>query len=228
MFAPLSVTIWGELACFTRPETKVERHSYDVITPSAARMILENIFWKPDFEWRIREIWVLTPIQFLMLTRNEVKSVLSVAQVQRFDESGDHYYAADDRTQRQTRLLRDVAYVVRADIELLAHAQADAAKYRDQFRRRVKIGQYFRAPYLGCREFPASFRETSERDKPLHDLTRDLGRMLFDQTYATNRSGHATPHFFAARLESGILRIDPSLYPATQQSQQSTISDNGA
>ncbi|MEE9285748.1 MAG: type I-C CRISPR-associated protein Cas5c, partial [Dehalococcoidia bacterium] len=149
MGGPLLVKLWGELACFTRPELKVERVSYPVMTPSAARGALEAIFWRPAFSWRIREIRVLRPPRFVSLVRNEVTHKASVAAM-----AGRPFYADEHRAQRHTLALRDVAYVIAADIvpKPLAGAR-DPSGFRDQFRRRVRRGQCFQTPYLGCREF---------------------------------------------------------------------------
>jgi CRISPR-associated protein Cas5d len=137
----LEVKVWGELACFTRPETKAERVSYPVMTPSAARGILEAIYWKPEFAWRVREIWVLKPIQYLSILRNEVNSRQSEVSARKWEKSGGGYLASEDRAQRHTLALRDVAYLIRADVVLKRHATENEAAYRDQFRRRVQRGQ---------------------------------------------------------------------------------------
>lgn len=204
--SPLDVKVWGEFACFTRPEMKVERVSYPVMTPSAARGVLESIFWKPEMRWRIEEIWVLNPIRYFSIVRNEVSSRQSERAAASWREHGGGYDAAADRTQRHTLALRDVAYVIRAQVELRSGVQSDVAKYRDQFRRRVRDGRCFATPYLGCREFSAAFGEPTAADRPL-DLTADLGPMLLDIDYAPDGSGRGTPRFFQARLEGGVLRV---------------------
>ena len=208
---PLEVKVWGDFACFTRPEMKVERVSYQVMTPSAARGILAAIFWKPEFSWRIREILVLNPIRHFSILRNEVKNKAAVDSIEKWDKSGGAYFAEDDRAQRHTLALRDVAYIIKADVALRPHADAPEAKYRDQFRRRVKRGQYHRAPYLGCREFTAFFAEPDGSEKPI-ELTDDLGRMLFDLDYEDDGSGRGIPKFFNAKLEKGVLRVPAELY----------------
>lgn len=153
---PLEIKVWGDLACFTRPEMKVERVSYPVITPSAARGVLESIFWKPEFTWVVRELWVLQPIQYLSIVRNEIKTRQSDRTARGWAADGvGNFSAADDRTQRHTLALRDVGYVIRADVRLRSDVTDDIAKFRDQFRRRVQRGRFFNAPYLGCREFSA-------------------------------------------------------------------------
>jgi len=213
--SPLSVKVWGDFACFTRPEMKAERVSYPVMTPAAARGVLEAIFWKPEYSWQVREIQVLKPIRFFSLVRNEVNSVASPKSARGWQEKGGGYFAEEDRAQRHTLALREVAYVIKADMILKPHADADPAKYRDQFRRRVARGQYHHTPYLGCREFAAYFGEPQPTDRPL-PLDLDLGLMLFDLEYEQDQQGRGIrgrPRFFRARLEQGILRVDPSLYP---------------
>lgn len=125
--------------------------------------------------------------------------------------AGGGYFAEEDQAQRHTLALRDVAYLIKADVILRAHATDDVAKYRDQFRRRVDRGQCYHRPYLGCREFAAEFGPPDGVETPI-DLTDDLGRVLFDLDYDSDGSGRGTPRFFPARLERGVLRIPPELY----------------
>jgi CRISPR-associated protein Cas5d len=207
----LEVKVWGDLACFTRPEMKVERVSYEVMTPSAARGVLEAIFWKPEFSWRVREIWVLKPIRHFSILRNEVNNKAVVSTARGWVKEGGGYFAEEDRAQRHTLALRDVAYLIKADLVLRSHATDDIAKYRDQFRRRANRGQCHSIPYLGCREFSAYFGPLDGSEHPI-DLTDDLGRMLFDLDYAADESGRGTPKFFLARLETGVLKIPAELY----------------
>jgi CRISPR-associated protein Cas5d len=206
----LEVKVWGERACFTRPEMKVERVSYPVMTPSAARGVLEAIFWKPEFAWQVREIWVLNPVRHFSVVRNEVNSVAS-DRAARSWAGGGGYFADEDRAQRHALGLRDVAYLIRADVVLTARATEDVAKYRDQFRRRVGRGQCFHRPYLGCREFAAHFAPPDGTEKPI-PLTDDLGRILFDLNYAPDLSGRGKARFFSAHLVAGVLHIPPDLY----------------
>jgi len=210
---PLSVRVWGDWACFTRPEMKVERVSYPVMTPSAARGILEAIFWKPEFTWRIEEIWVLRPIRYFSILRNEVNTRQSHRAAQEWERTGGGYVAAEDRAQRHTLALRDVAYIIHA-FPIPKPGAADAAKYRDQFRRRVDRGQCFSRPYLGCREFSAWFGPVEGTEQPV-PMTADLGRMLYDLEHPTGKSGSAQPRFFHARLDAGILRVP--LRPDTEE-----------
>ena len=248
---PLEVKVWGDLACFTRPEFGVERVSYEVMTPSAARGVLEAIFWKPEMEWRVREISVLPSvrrsfdgnpldpldtqshrIRHYSILRNEMNSVQSDRSARSWERSGGGYYADEDRAQRHTLCLRDVAYVIKADIQIKSHANDHPAKYRDQFRRRVKRGQCFNQPYLGTREFSAFFGPPDGEEQTI-DLSDDLGLMLFDVefipdangrvSYAGHGSngrevvkGNARPKFFPARLEKGVLRVPAELYEGSE------------
>lgn len=204
---PLEVKVWGDLACFTRPEMKVERVSYPVMTPSAARGVLESIFWKPEFTWVVRELWVLQPIQYLSIVRNEIKTRQSDRTARAWSSDGvGGFSAADDRTQRHTLALRDVGYVIRADIRLRSDVTDDIAKFRDQFRRRVQRGRFFNAPYLGCREFGAYFSPLDGSERPI-EMSGDLGRMLLDMEFPEGNLGAGRPHFFDARLSNGILPV---------------------
>lgn len=211
-YPPVEVKVWGEFACFTRPELKVERVSYPVPTASAARGILEAIFWKPEFTWRVEEVWVLRPVRYFSILRNEVNSRASERAARGWMQSGGGYDASADRAQRHTLALRDVAYLIRAQVELRPGVEQDVAKYRDQFRRRVRDGRCFATPYLGCREFSASFAEPDGTEQPI-DLTDDLGLMLLDLDYAPGGEGRGTPRFFHARVEHGVLRF-PALAAA--------------
>jgi CRISPR-associated protein Cas5d len=208
---PLSVKVWGDLACFTRPEMKVERVTYPVMTPSAARGVLEAIFWKPEFAWVVERIEVLRPIRYVSILRNEVNSRASERAAAAWQRAGaGGFDASADRAQRHTLALRDVAYVIHAHMAVRADVRDDPAKYRDQFRRRVRRGQCFSAPYLGCREFAACFAEPNGDERPI-DRTEDLGPMLLDLAYAADRSGRGAPRFFDARLEGGVLRVPDRL-----------------
>ena len=209
----LEVKLWGDFACFTRPEMKVERVSYPVMTPSAARGALEAIFWKPQVTWTIREIRVLKPIRFASIRRNEITDRQSNRSARRWIAEGGGYDAASHRDQRHTLALRDVAYVVRAQLDLRKDVSDNIAKYRDQFRRRVARGQCFATPYLGCREFTAWFSEPGAGDEPIN-RSEDLGLMLLDIDYAPDRSGPGAPRFFEASLDRGVLRV-PGQNPKT-------------
>ncbi len=212
VYDPVSVKVWGNFACFTRPEMKVERVSYDCMTPSAARGILEAIFWKPEFHWVIREIHVLKPIRYYSILRNEVKSRASLRAAENWlkspnnDGARNGYYADEDRTQRHTLALRDIAYTIYADVALNPHAVDNPAKYRDQFRRRVAGGQCCSTPYFGVREFPAYFCEVSAADTSIA-LSADIGMMLWDIAYNPDGTARGNPLFFHAQLDNGVLRI---------------------
>ncbi len=203
----LQVKVWGELACFTRPEMKVERVSYPVMTPSAARGVLEAIFWKPEIRWQVREIAVLRQIRHYSILRNEVNSRAVVSSAKK----GESYFAEEDRAQRHTLALRDAAYLISAEIVVQPGVPYPAKKYQAMFLRRVEQGQCFHRPSLGCREFAASFAAPDGSEHPI-ELDDDLGLMLFDLDYESGHSGRGTPRFFHARLERGILRVPPELY----------------
>ena len=211
----IKLHIWGERALFTRPEMKVERVSYDVITPSAARGILEAIHWKPAIRWVVDSIQVLNPIRFESIRRNEVGGKLSAASVGKAMKAGrtDRLisYIEEDRQQRASTLLRDVAYVIAAHFELTGKAGPDDSegKHLDIFNRRASRGQCFHMPCLGTREFPASFRLV-EDDEPLqlHESLRgerDLGWMLHDIDFANGM----TPLFFRAQMRDGLIVVPP-------------------
>lgn len=206
--SPLTVKVWGEFACFTRPEMKVERVSYPMMTPSAARGVLEAIFWKPEFSWQVDEIWLLKPIAYIALLRNEVNSRASERSARDWARNGGGFSAPEDRAQRNTLVLRDVAYVIQAQAVPNSGTEADRAKYRDQFRRRVQRGQCFATPYLGCREFSAAFAPVEEGDRPA-EVSGDLGRMLREMVFAEGGRGAATPEFFDAHVHHGVLRVPP-------------------
>ena len=195
MYGPMSILVWGGLACFTRPEHKVERVSYPVMTPSAARGVLEAIYWKPEFDWVVEGIDVLKPIRQHAFTRNEVN---------RRATAMTGFVASEARTQRYTVALRDVAYLIRARQELRSHERECVVKHRDVFRRRVARGQCFHRPYLGCREFAGHFRQPIGDETPI-EATADLGPMLLDLDYDPDGSGRGRPVFFEARLQDGSL-----------------------
>jgi CRISPR-associated protein Cas5d len=212
--APLEVKVWGDFACFTRPENKVERVSYPVMTPSAARGVLEAIFWKPEFRWRVEEIVVLRPIQYFSILRNEVNSRQSERSARAWMKGGGRYIVTGDRAQRHSLILRDVAYVIRAQVEVQPEVTDDPAKFRDQFRRRVQRGQCFTMPYLGNREFSAGFASPDGSEQPI-PVNGEFGRMLLDIDYDRDGSGRGAPRFFDAVLDEGVLRIPPM--PATEK-----------
>jgi CRISPR-associated protein Cas5d len=209
--SPLSVHVWGDLACFTRPEMKVERVSYPMMTPTAARGVLEAIFWKPEFTWRVEEIWVLKPIEYFSILRNEITHRQSAQIAARWARDGlGGFFAEKDRAvyggQRHTLALREVDYLIYARVDLRPDVTDDAAKYRDQFRRRVREGRCFATPFLGCREFSAGFGPADGSERAI-DRTENLGPMLLAIEYAADGSGHGRPRFFDAHLERGVLHV---------------------
>ena len=204
-YPPLTVKVEGDFACFTRPEMKVERVSYPVMTPTAARGVLEAIFWKPEFTWRVEEIQVLKPIRYASFVRNEINERQKTQTAREWQRTGGGFSAAEHRAQRHTLALRDVAYVIKAQV-MVKDSGENPAKYRDQFRRRVNSGRCFATPYLGCREFWAKFSSLDGTETPIN-ITEDLGNMLLDMEYKSNGSGQATPRFFDAQLKRGIMQI---------------------
>lgn len=211
----IKLHVWGERACFTRPEMKVERVSYDVITPSAARGILEAIHWKPAIRWVVDSIQVLKPIHFESIRRNEVGGKVSVANVKSAMNSNSiekltSYCVDDDRQQRASTVLRDPAYVISAHFELTHKAglKDNEAKHLEMFKRRARKGQCFHTPYLGTREFPASFSLLEEDDDmPSVDPSlygeRDLGWILHDIDFTDELS----PYFFRAIMKDGLIVV---------------------
>lgn len=206
--------VWGDYACFTRPEMKVERVSYDVITPSAARGILEAIYWKPAIRWRISKIHVLKPIRFESIRRNEVgvkASAATIASAMKAKSTNDLYILVDEhRQQRAATVLKDVAYVIEAHFDLTSKAgdQDNPTKHIEQFKRRALKGQCFHQPCLGTREFPAHFALLEGDVMPSSTLTetgknRELGWMLHDIDFHLGN----TPHFFKAKLIDGIIDV---------------------
>ena len=215
--------VWGDYACFTRPEMKVERVSYDVITPSAARAVFEAIFWKPAIYWKMKKIEVLNPIKWINLRRNEVGAVAG--------KSESPIYIEEKRQQRAGLFLRDVKYRIYADLvfippqnrqktqnplpdylldsieknELMEdRGNENPAKYNAMFERRAKKGQCFFQPYFGCREFSCFFKPVDlEREfaQPIPE-SRDLGFMLYDMDYSDN---NIKPAFFRAKMENGVI-----------------------
>ena len=207
--------VWGPMACFTRPELKVERVSYDVITPSAARAIFEAIFWKPAIHWQVTKIEVLNPIKWTSIRRNEVGAVASKNPI----------YIEDKRQQKNTLCLKDVRYRIWAKLEFIpvrkrkgeqktlfdetAHPDENPAKYNAMFERRASKGQCFTQPYLGTRECSASFKlvnpENDELNTPINE-SRDLGIMLYDMDFEKDLK-NPPAMFFRAKMENGIIIV---------------------
>ena len=207
-FKPFCIEVWGEYACFTRPEMKVERVSYDVPTPSAVRAVFEAIFWKPAIKWHVQKMEVLSPIKFISVRRNEIGSIMS--------DRSTGLMIEDHRQQRAGLLLRDVHYRFYAILEYISNenngnSDETPGKYLAMFERRARKGQCFNQPYLGCREFSCNFKFVEEPDKesvePISE-NRDLGFMLYDMDFSNPEDPQ--PMFFRARLENGVINV-PSI-----------------
>jgi len=203
----IKLRVWGEYACFTRPEMKAERVSYDVMTPSAARGILEAIHWKPALVWRIDRIHVMKAIRFESIRRNEVAGKIPERNIKTAMAGGVidlHQYASEDRQQRAALVLRDVEYVIEAHFEMTDKAGAgdNPGKHCAMFARRAKEGQCHMRPYFGCREFPVHF-ELLEGDIPRSALIgeQDLGWMLWDIDFANDMQ----PIFFRPIMKDGVI-----------------------
>lgn len=228
----VSLHVWGDYACFTRPELKAERVSYEVMTPSAARGILTAIYWKPKFRWVVERIHVLNPILFTQIRRNELGCRMKVPSVKVMNglEPDKLGFAIEDyRQQRSATILRDVSYIIDARVEVL-HPESGVGslkKHIEMFKRRASKGQCFHQPCMGVREFPAMFALVSDEHPappcklPENQLNRHLGLMLHDLVYKDDPKGEvicahtekrqtATPHFFMADLANGIVHV-PSL-----------------
>lgn len=203
----LSFRARGPLAVFTHPALKVERITYPVMTPSAARGLVEAVLWKPAIRWRIERVRVLAPIRFTAFRRNEVNSRALAPNLATVRDGGPVplYFADEDRAQRNTVALRDVDYVVEAYFTLTERAgPADnTTKFVEMFRRRLEKGQHFHQPYLGCREFVAEVMPADGAPDPIPE-SRDLGRMLWDIEYAPDGN---RPVFFDATLEDGVMCV---------------------
>jgi CRISPR-associated protein Cas5d len=200
---PLTVEVDGDYACFTRPELKTERVSYPVMTPSAARGVLEAIYWKPEFDYVITAIEILKPVRWAGVRRNEVTSMITLDWVRvAMTNPALHFDVETDRDQRNTVFLRDVAYRIRAQVRARPHAGNPEATYREQFRRRVDKGACFSQPFLGTRECSAAFTKDTGR-KPAA-LTEDLGMMLHSISYTPGGEAY---QWFRARLDNGVLRV---------------------
>jgi len=209
------VRVSGEFACFTRPEAKVERFSYPVMTPSAARNILDAICWRPQMRWIVTSITVLKPIRLMSVLRNEVQSKVSPASIKKWMRDGSTFEPliagagnGTDGTPRNTTLLRDVAYWIDAYPQVFdTSGDNTPVKYVEMLRRRVEKGQCFQRPYLGCREFAAEFGPPRDDDQPIED-SMEIGRMLYDIAFLPEGNRAA---FFEARLENGVMATAPEM-----------------
>lgn len=219
---PFCLEVRGDFACFTRPEMKVERVSYDLITPSAARAVFESILWKPAIRWRITRIDVLNPVRWTSVRRNEVGAIASSRNALAAMHAGHGalaLYIEEERQQRASLILRDVAYRLYAEMEMVGDdARTNPNKYIAMFNRRAAIGQCVNQPYLGCREFAASFRAVdlvedgqcgwrAVPDEPgaLEDWSSDLGWMLYDMDFDARPTPQ--PRFFRAQVHRGVLDL---------------------
>lgn len=230
----IKLKVWGDYASFNRPEMKVERVSYDVMTPSAARGILEAIYWKPEMRWVVDQIHVLAPIRFTHIRRNEISCKIPVGGasgvVAAMKSGHGHLGVAveEHRQQRAAMILRDVCYGIAAHVEVMdwnnnGGNQKPEAKHLDMFRRRATRGQYFHHPYFGCREFPVSFEwvdpvETFPSCPAEHKGEQDLGFMLHDIAFRPDPKGKITEsntgkrltaeaRFFRATMRDGVIRV---------------------
>ena len=209
----VKVKVWGDYALFSRPELKVERYSYDVMTPSAARGILEAIYWHPGMKWVIDKIYIQNPICFTSVRRNEVKSKISASNVLQVYNGADkslYISTKNEIVQRESVILCNVSYVIEAHFEMTVQANEtdNPGKFKDIIMRRLKRGECYHMPYFGCREFPANFclyedKEviTSYADVP----EKDLGFMLYDMDYSDG--DNIQPMFFRAVLKKGVLDL---------------------
>ena len=206
------VEVWGKYALFTRPEMKVERVSYDVMTPSAARGLLEAIYWHPGIRWVIDKIYVLSPIRFTNIRRNEVSAKVSAIKARSVMTGGNGYLYLSTQEciqQRAAMLLEDVHYIIEAHFDITENASPEDnhGKITDIIHRRLKKGQCYHQPYLGTREFPAGFKEW--QGGPVKTAypgdQRDLGFMLYDMDYSDTEN--IRPQFFRAVLDSGVLNL---------------------
>lgn len=209
----VKVSVWGDYALFSRPELKVERCSYDIMTPSAARGILEAIYWHPGMKWVIDKIYVRNPIQFTSVRRNEVKSKILASNVLQVYNGADkplYISTKEDIVQRASLLLCNVSYVIEAHFEMTEQANAsdNPGKFKDIIIRRLRRGECFHMPYFGCREFPANFALCEEEEiHTAYDVVpeKDLGLMLYDMDYSDPEN--IQPMFFRAVMHHGVVDL---------------------
>jgi CRISPR-associated protein Cas5d len=204
----VKLKVWGDYACFTRPEMKVERVSYDVMTPSAARAVLEAIYWKPSIRWIIDRIHVFRPIQFLNVRRNEVASKIPLGNIiatMKNPQSPLVLFIEDDRQQRAAMILSNVCYGIEAHFEYTGKEDNSDGKHLDMFNRRARDGQCFMQPYLGCREFSANFELVDDFPPSSLKGKQDLGWMLHDIDFANDMEAK----FFQAEMIDGVIAVPP-------------------
>jgi len=209
---PIRLEVWGDYALFTRPELKAERVSYDVMTPSAARGLMEAVYWHPGMRWSVDRIHVCSPIRFTNLRRNGVKATVSARSARTVMErgTGDLYLCTPENIQqRASMLLRDVHYVIEAHFDMTDRAAPgdNPGKFQDIIKRRVQKGQFYHQPYFGCREFPVNFKLCEQIPDCPESLKgeRDLGWMLWDMDYTDPEN--IQPMFFRAVLRDGVLDV---------------------
>lgn len=217
----VTLRVWGDYACFTRPEMKVERVSYDVITPSSARSILEAIHWKPAIRWVIDEIYVIKPIKFQTILRNEIKSIISEESIKNSMKNLDSRFyidTNDDRQLRNSMILVDVEYVIKAHFEMTKYSGEcdDEKKHYNIFLRRARKGECFNQPYFGCREFSCNFELLESDDFTAINETKDLGWMLYDIDFVKEGCSYKkvkeyNPEFFRAEMVNGKIIIPKDL-----------------
>lgn len=203
----IRIEVWGKYACFSRPEMKTERVSYDIITPSAARGLVEAIYWHPGMRYTIDRIYLLSPIRFTNIRRNEVKSTLLASAALAAAKGGElpALYASAEIQQRAAMVLQDVHYVIECHFDMTNKATPgdNPGKFQDILRRRLEKGQCYHMPCFGCREFPANFREWPSATVPTQPVTQDLGFMLYDLDYTDPENIRS--QFFRAKLVNGVL-----------------------
>ncbi len=222
----IKLLVWGDRASFNRPEMKVERVTYDVMTPSAARGILEAIYWKPQMKWVIDRIHVLNPIRFSNIRRNELGGKIAVNMKNTSDGSEMGILIAENRQQRAGIILLNVKYGIEAHIDVVEKDRTNehsGAKHLEMFKRRASNGQYFHHPYFGNREFPVNFELVEEFPKPHEELKdTDFGYMLNDMVFTPDKKGRvvessqgrrlsATPVFFRAKMKNGVIEVPPAV-----------------
>lgn len=222
----MKIKFWGDYALFTRPEFKAEPHTYQVLTPTAAVGMLESIFWKPEIRYIVRRLTVLNPIRVMSMQRNMVQSKQSpkVARSWMQSDGVGRYFASSDRAQRNHVILKDVAYTVDFHFELEPSATESQDKYSAQIKRRISLGQCYRQPYFGCREYPAFFTWANEEDTPdaelqgtidlgimpkqLHFIRDSKGKVLY-RDGATRQfvKGRVLPEMFRAQMVDGVIEV---------------------
>lgn len=208
-----TIEVWGDYACFTRPELKAERYSYDVMTPSAARGILDAIYWHPGMKWVIDKIYVMNPIKRISITRNEMKDVFTKSNELKKVMAGQQDISAlsvnildpSTRTQRTSSVLKDVRYVIKAHFDIVNNDLTDEDKVCAIVSKRLAASSCFKQPYFGCREFPAFFKRVSDESIKPAKINQDLGLMLYDMD--RSNPNNIKPIFFWAQVRDGVMNV---------------------